>query len=190
MVAKSYTLWHLREEDKERDRVSNRSQLGWVDFSNEDRDRVKHALSQLAQPGTLDELGIGGLRDAFADLMFPGFSTLQTRAKYFISVPRIIRDYLQLSCVRQRKQPFAHYLEEQEAHLSELLRERHRDSGQTGISGFSLQKGERVSRQPSSIYWVGLRIRFCVRAYSVGSRLATPAMSCTWGPKGAAYDNF
>ena len=81
MVAKSYTLWHLREEDKERDRVSNRSQLGWVDFSNEDRDRVKHALSQLAQPGTLDELGIGGLRDAFADLMFPGFSTLQTRAK-------------------------------------------------------------------------------------------------------------
>ncbi|WP_233787534.1 DUF6361 family protein [Pseudomonas yangonensis] len=157
MVAKSYTLWHLREEDKERDRVSNRSQLGWVDFSNEDRDRVKHALSQLAQPGTLDELGIGGLRDAFADLMFPGFSTLQTRAKYFISVPRIIRDYLQLSCARQRKQPFGHYLEEQEAQLSELLRERHRDSGQTGISGFSLQKGERVSRQPSSIYWVGLR---------------------------------
>ncbi len=137
--------------------MSNRSQLGWVDFSNEDRERVKHALSQLAQPGTLDELGIGGLRDAFADLMFPGFSTLQTRAKYFITVPRIIRDYLELSCKRQRKQPFAHYLEEQEAHLSELLRHKHRDSGQTGISGFSLQKGERVSRQPSSIYWVGLR---------------------------------
>jgi hypothetical protein len=128
-----------------------------VDFSNEDRDRVKHALSQLAQPGTLDELGIGGLRDAFADLMFPGFSTLQTRAKYFITVPRIIRDYLELSCKRQRKQPLAHYLEEQEAYLSELLRQKHRDSGQTGISGFSLQKGERVSRQPSSIYWVGLR---------------------------------
>ena len=60
MMAKSYILWCLREEDKERDRVSNRSQLGWVDFSNEDRERVKHALSQLAQPGTLDELGIGG----------------------------------------------------------------------------------------------------------------------------------
>ncbi|WP_263267141.1 MULTISPECIES: helix-turn-helix domain-containing protein [Pseudomonas] len=137
--------------------MSNRSQLGWVDFSNEDRERVKHALSQLAQPGTLDELGIGGLRDAFSDLMFPGFSTLQTRAKYFIAVPRIIRDYLQLSCARQRKQPLAHYLEEQEAHLSELLRVKHHNSGQTGISGFSLQKGERVSRQPSSIYWVGLR---------------------------------
>lgn len=156
-MAKGYILRPLREENKERDRVSNRSQLGWVDFSNEDRERVKHALSQLAQPGTLDELGIGGLRDAFADLMFPGFSTLQTRAKYFITVPRIIRDYLQLSCARQRKQPFGHYLEEREAQLSELLRARHRDSGQTGISGFSLQKGERVSRQPSSIYWVGLR---------------------------------
>ena len=42
--------------------MSSRSQLGWVDFSNEDRERVKHALSQLAQPGTLDELGIGGAR--------------------------------------------------------------------------------------------------------------------------------
>lgn len=101
-MAKSYILWHLRAEGKERDRVSSLSQLGWVDFSNEDRERVKHALSQLAQPGTLDELGIWWGRDVFADLMFPGFSILQTRAKYFITVPRIIRDYLQLRCARQR----------------------------------------------------------------------------------------
>lgn len=137
--------------------MSGNSQLGWVDFSNEDRERVKHALKQLSEPGTLDELGVGGLRDGFADLMFPGFSTLQTRAKYFITVPRIIRDFLRLSPARQRKQPLADYLDEQEAHLSELLRERHQDGSQTGISGFSLKKGERVSRQPSSIYWVGLR---------------------------------
>lgn len=137
--------------------MSIKSQLGWVDFSAEDRDRVKHALKQLSEPGTLDELGIGGLRDGFADLMFPGFSTLQTRAKYFITVPRIIRDYLHLSPALQRKQSAADYLEEQEARLSEVLREKHRYDTQTGISGSSLNKGERVARQPSSTYWVGLR---------------------------------
>ena len=134
-----------------------RSQLGWVDFSAEDRERAKHALKQLSEPGTLDELGIGALRDGFADLMFPGFSTIQTRAKYFITVPRIIRDYLQLTPAQQRRQSLQAYLEEQETQLADLLRDRHSDKSQTGISGFSLEEGQSISRQPSSIYWVGLR---------------------------------
>ncbi len=41
------------------------SQIGWIDFSSFDRDRVKQVLSQLQIPGTLDELGIGALRDGF-----------------------------------------------------------------------------------------------------------------------------
>lgn len=139
-------------------RVS-KSQLGWVDFSADDRDRVKHALKQLSEPGTLDELGIGALRDGFADLMFPGFSTIQTRAKYFITVPRIIHDYLRLTPRQQRKQSLHDYLAEQETDLADRLRERH--SGEiekeNGISGFSMSPGQSVSRQPSSIYWVGLR---------------------------------
>ena len=35
----------------------------------------------------LDELGIGTVRDAFSDMLFPGISTLQTRAKYFVILP-------------------------------------------------------------------------------------------------------
>ena len=69
------------------------SQIGWIDFSSFDRDRVKQVLSQLQIPGTLDELGIGALRDGFSDFLFPGFSTIQTRAKYLITVPRILRDF-------------------------------------------------------------------------------------------------
>ncbi len=137
----------------------SKSQLGWVDFSADDRDRVKHALKQLSEPGTLDELGIGALRDGFADLMFPGFSTIQTRAKYFITVPRMIHDYLRLTPRQQRKQSLHDYLGEQETDLADRLRERH--SGETekenGISGFSMPRGQSVSRQPSMIYWVGLR---------------------------------
>lgn len=137
--------------------MSGGSQIGWVDFSSADRDRVKHALKQLIEPGTLDELGVGALRDAFADRLFPGFSTLQTRAKYFITVPRIIRDYLQLSPGERRRTSAIEYLEEREAQLSERLREVHPGDVEKGISGSSLNKGERVARQPSSTYWVGLR---------------------------------
>ncbi len=36
---------------------------------------------------TRDELGLGSIRDAFADLFFPGTSTIMTRARYFLLVP-------------------------------------------------------------------------------------------------------
>lgn len=137
----------------------SKSQLGWVDFSADDRDRVKHALKKLSEPGTLDELGIGALRDGFADLMFPGFSTIQTRAKYFITVPRIIHDYLRLKPQQRRKISLQKYLAEQETDLADRLRARHAGESEkeNGISGFSMQPGQSVSRPPSSIYWVGLR---------------------------------
>jgi hypothetical protein len=36
---------------------------------------------------TRDELGLGSVRDAFADILFPGTSTIMTRARYFLLVP-------------------------------------------------------------------------------------------------------
>src|SRR5699024_3488759 len=33
------------------------------------------------------ELGIGQIRDAFSDLLFPGISVIQTRARYFLFIP-------------------------------------------------------------------------------------------------------
>ena len=44
------------------------STLGWVDFSSTDREQVSKILAMFREPGTLDELGIGQIRDAFADL--------------------------------------------------------------------------------------------------------------------------
>lgn len=137
--------------------MGSKSQLGWVDFSADDRSRVQHALRQLSEPGTLDELGIGALRDGFADLMFPGFSTVQTRAKYFITVPRILRDYLAMNPAQQRKVSPGDYLREQETKVGNALKLAHPDGRQTGIIGFTMQEGETVVRLPSSVYWVGLR---------------------------------
>ncbi|MGK8889132.1 DUF6361 family protein [Burkholderia gladioli] len=79
------------------------SSIGWIDFSSTDRERVAGVLALLSEAGTLDELGIGQLRDAFADCLFPGFSTVQTRAKYFVTVPQIFDDYWALPPREQRR---------------------------------------------------------------------------------------
>ena len=133
------------------------SSIGWVDFSSTDREKVSQVLAMLQEPGTLDELGIGQIRDAFADLLFPGFSTIQTRAKYFITVPRIIRDYMKLDARAQRRTSLRDYLESQENELARLLVERH-GASESGIIGSEMVGSEEgVARKPSSVYWNGLR---------------------------------
>jgi len=138
------------------------SQIGWVDFSSTDRDRVRQVLSQIYEPGTLDELGIGALRDGFADRMFPGFSTIQTRAKYLITVPRMIRDYLLLSPSEQRRTKLDKYLRERENELAKVLTERHGNS-ETGIIGSTKIDTGGVARLPSSVYWRALQVWGLVR---------------------------
>ena len=68
-------------------------QLGWIDFSKSERSKVLSVLELISERGTLDELGIASIRDGFADLFFPGTSTIQTRAKYFFIV-RIKSPYI------------------------------------------------------------------------------------------------
>lgn len=124
--------------------------LGWVDFSREARKRAMEALAALSGPGAVDELGFGTLRDAFADAFFPGTSTLQTRAKYFVLVPCAIRYALEhgmslrqveLECCRQM------------CTVSGPL------ANKSGIIGsLSLDKGSGwIQRPPSEVYWAGMR---------------------------------
>ena len=65
-------------------------QLGWIDFSKEDRQKAFDVIKLLSEQGAVDELGIGVIRDAFANYFFPGTSTIQTRAKYFLIVPYML----------------------------------------------------------------------------------------------------
>ncbi|NYS60708.1 DUF6361 family protein [Vreelandella salicampi] len=133
------------------------SSIGWVDFSSTDREKVSQILAMLQEPGTLDELGIGQIRDAFADQLFPGFSTIQTRAKYFITVPRIIRDYLALDVRIQRRTSLRDYMESQENELARILVDSS-DPSESGIIGSEMVGSEQgVARKPSSVYWNGLR---------------------------------
>lgn len=46
-------------------------------------------MKLLQGQGAIDELGLGRIRDAFSNTLFPGMSTLQTRAKYFLLMPAL-----------------------------------------------------------------------------------------------------
>lgn len=82
------------------------AQFGWIDFSPKDRQRVGTILELMKPSGQVDELGIGTIRDGLTDRLFPGISTIQTRAKYFFIIPYILQDFLRLSASeRSRKTP-------------------------------------------------------------------------------------
>lgn len=135
------------------------SEFGWIDFSSTDRERVSQLLSMLAEPGTLDELGIGQIRDAFSDSLFAGFSTIQTRASYLIAVPQIFQDYFSLKPKVRARTNLLEFLKGAENSLAEKLIANHdgQNTEELGIIGRTLVAKGGAARRPSSIYWNGLR---------------------------------
>jgi hypothetical protein len=65
------------------------SMFAWVDFAEDDRHKVADVIALFNEKDTRDELGLGSIRDTFADLLFPATSTIQTRAHHFLFVPWI-----------------------------------------------------------------------------------------------------
>ena len=132
------------------------STIGWVDISPRDKDRVKKFLEMMGTGGVQDELGVGVIRDAMSNKLFPGFSTLYTRAKYFFITPYLITDILEkndgtnISAVRR--------FEQAEIKANEAIREFFRNHPELKEqSYFCKDKGDgKLTRQPSEIYWNGI----------------------------------
>ena len=136
------------------------SSIGWIDFSSEHREKVKTVIDLLAEKGVLDELGIGVVRNAFADRMFPGLTTIQTRAKYFTLTALLLKDFQEYECQKRNPRSLERYLEEEELAIRIQLVERHGEGRRAlGIIGstFGTRRDRAVIRRPSSIYWFGLR---------------------------------
>ena len=128
--------------------------LGWIDFSKSERNKVLSVLDRLSEKDTLDELGIAPIRDGFANIFFPGTSTIQTRAKYFLIVPYALKD-LELSNESNPNRVLQAFDEMEKACGKQFL-----DNGDDldGIIGSrSLEQGIWVKRTPADIYWAGLR---------------------------------
>jgi Family of unknown function (DUF6361) len=125
------------------------STFTWLDHRDDDSQRVREALAAFDERGMIDPLGFGPVRDALSDILFPGISTIQTRARYFLMVPWI---YWSLDADGIRPDAGAQVVHERELALVESLLRGSADHN--GIIG-------RVSRQalkqvPSFIYWGGL----------------------------------
>ncbi len=134
--------------------------VGWIDFDSEHADKVRTVIDLLATPGVVDELGIGVIRDSFADRMFAGISTIQTRAKYFTLTALLLKDYQEVEKEKRRPRTLERYLEDEEKECRINLVERHSEDQQDfGIIGssFKSRTDRGVVRRPSSIYWAGLR---------------------------------
>lgn len=63
------------------------AQLTWLDLTASDRDKVRRVLALFHEQGTVDELGLGSLRDTLSNALFPGTSVLHTRLRYVFFIP-------------------------------------------------------------------------------------------------------
>jgi hypothetical protein len=133
------------------------SAIGWVDYSSKERALVTEVLSMLKEKGTLDELGIGQMRDTFADILFPGFSTIQTRAKYLVTIGYIFQDYLELPEKVRIKTDLIEFFSKKEDEVANQLVNNHGDNVPNGIIGRESLSSGGVARKPSSVYWNALR---------------------------------
>jgi Family of unknown function (DUF6361) len=134
--------------------------IAWLDTSSDEQRRVRELIALFAQSESRDELGIGQVRDAFSDLLFPGTSVIQTRARYFLFIPWIFRHGAQ----RGRRGPqLKAWADRQERKLIESLR----GTGQVeGLIG--RRAGPAVKTLPSAIYWSGL-LRYGILTRDVAS---------------------
>ena len=124
--------------------------LAWLDHSEADQRRAREIIAMFSQQESRDELGLGRIRDALSDTLFPGTSVLLTRARYLLFVPWLYRE----GARRGYNGPqLGSWVERQERLL---IRAFLRDGGDLGgLIGRNV--GEAVQNLPSSIYWNSLR---------------------------------
>jgi len=125
------------------------SSLSWMDFSDHERRQALDLIDQLDKDKeTRDELGIGTIRDALAELLFPGTSTIQTRAKYFLFVPWIYTE------LERRKVPSQRIIGEARWYETTLIEALLKSDDTDGVIG--KEAGKALKRLPSNVYWQGL----------------------------------
>ena len=130
-------------------------QIGWIDYSKEERDKILSIFTLLSGQDTLDQLGIGSVRDAFSDMLFPGISTQQRRAKYFVLLPYMFYDALQEVQADKLHSGKAvrDFFNERENKIVNVLINHSKPNAQ-GIVG---RRNLIVDVKPSAMYWSGLK---------------------------------
>jgi len=125
------------------------SLVAWLDASSEDQRRMREIVNLFTERESRDELGIGQVRDALSDTLFPGTSTLLTRARYLVLIP-----WCFVAAERGAGGPasIAGRVDENERQLIAALKA---DGDSEGLLG--RLAGRSLKNLPSALYWVALR---------------------------------
>src|SRR5690348_4583745 len=124
------------------------SSLAWLDFSENDRRRALEVIETFREHDTVDELGLGTVRDAFAELFFPGTSVIHSRARYFFFIPWT---YLRLERRKTPSEKIAGEARRAEIALIDVLLASGDGEGTIGRRARS-----KLKILPSAIYWQAL----------------------------------
>ena len=135
------------------------SVIGWLDHSEEQQRRMREVIDLFSETDSRDELGIGAVRDAFSDLLFPGLSTIQTRARYFFFIPWV---YLELEGQRVPAGQIGQKAKQLQTQLIYALEAGGESEGVIGIDA-----REDLKRLADTVYWNGLGV-FDLRRYQGG----------------------
>ncbi len=124
------------------------STIAWLDQSDEHQREMREAIGMFRDEGAVDELGMGRIRDAFSERLFPGTSVLWRRARYLFFVPWT---YLLL----EKGKGGRGSAEEQARRLQRQLARslRHSEGDGAGVIGAS---GLDVKQPPDTILWAAL----------------------------------
>jgi hypothetical protein len=97
---------------------------------------------------TVDELGIGSIRDALADALFPGTSVLQTRLRYVLFIPWLMEQ------AAARKSSAAEMSAEFRVLEYRLIESLLAGGERLGVIGNTARSN--LKRMPSGTYWAAL----------------------------------
>lgn len=123
--------------------------IAWLDTSLEQQRRAKEIINLFSDKGTIDDLGIGQIRDALSDNMFPGTSTAHTRARYLLFVPWTF----QMAAASKGRRSLVARADDLERTMLVHLKQEH--GVLPGMIGGLV--GKNVKILPSQIYWTALR---------------------------------
>ena len=126
-----------------------------MSFNQEALNRANKVMKLLLGQGAIDELGLGRIRDAFSNMMFPGMSVLQTHAKYFLLMPALYA-YLERTRISDSREARA-LVRENEIRLTYRLMEGSAKETVGIIGAEMLRRGEGyVKYDPTYVYQAGM----------------------------------
>ena len=109
----------------------------------------------MEEDGVQDELGVGTIRDAMSNKLFPGFSTLHTRAKYFFITPYILLDKERKQRKPESGKDYFNRVEIETNNTIIKFYESCKERKEESYFG-KFKKDGVLKRQPSEIYWNGI----------------------------------